>query len=181
WDAFGRYQEHRVEAAFAQARSPSDLRAFVTDHPGRELSGVAELELADGDYAAGRPAQAQREYAHAAILLRGHPLEDRAEIGLAVTEIETGKPAAGKAALQRIMNDPKQLAVNRAEAGSQLASLAASAGDGAEVRRLAAELMQIDANSPWTQRAFAISADMPAASPPPAAGAPAISFKPAAK
>lgn len=157
WDFVRQHHEGSVQSQFAQAMTPADLKAFVAAHPDRELAGVADLELADRDYASGDVVAAVSEYADAARILKGKPLEERAEIGLGVSQLQAGQTSDGEATLRRILDDPAQLPVLRAEAGSELASVAAAQGNRAEVQQLAMRLMQIDQNSPWTQRAFALT------------------------
>ena len=83
----------------------------------------------------------------------------------------------GVAALRELSGDLHQFKAVRAEATYQLASLAASAGRADEVQKLSVQVMQIDPNSSWAQRAFALQARVPAASAAPAQ--PVASPKPA--
>lgn len=178
WGFIDQQHEGSIEAQFARATTPQELRAFADSHPGHELAGVADVELGDQAYAAGRMGEAIADYTDAQRILAGKPLAGRAEMGAAMAEVQSGQAAQGRATLESILNDTKELPVVRTEAGSQLASLAAAAGNYSEVRRIAQELMQIDADSPWTQRAFALTAQAPAAA---ATGAPTISLQPQAK
>jgi predicted negative regulator of RcsB-dependent stress response len=183
WDYIQAQREVGVREEYAAAALPEQLTAFIAAHPGHELAAVAQLQLADQAYAAGRSTEAVTAYTQAADLLKGGPLAGRAEIGLAMAQIQGGQTADGQANLHRIADDPTRAAVLRAEAGYQLASLAAAAGHADEVQKIALQLMQVDPSSPWTQRAFSLQATLPpAAAAAPSPGAtPGISFKPADK
>jgi len=176
WDYYQAQQEAGVRQEYAAAALPEQLKSFVAAHPTHPLAGVAELQLADEAYAAGRAADAVADYSQAAGILKGGPLAARAQLGLAMAQIQSGQAAEGQAGLQALADDAHQLTVVRAEATYQLASLAASAGHPDEVQKRATQLLQLDPSSPWTQRAFSLQA---AAAPAAGSAAPAgISFKP---
>jgi predicted negative regulator of RcsB-dependent stress response len=175
WDYIQAQREVGVREEFAAAALPDQLRTFIAAHPDHVLAAVAQLQLADQAYAAGRAAEAVPAYTQAADLLKGGPLEARAQLGLAMAQIQAGQATEGQALLHQLADDTRQSAIIRAEAGYQLASLAASAGRADEVQKLALQLMQVAPNSPWTQRAFSLQASMPAAAA--AAPAPGVSFR----
>ena len=176
WEYYQAQQEAGVRQEYAAAAPPEQLKSFVAAHPTHPLAGVAELQLADEAYAAGRAADAVADYSQAAGILKGGPLAARAQLGLAMAQIQSGQAAEGQAGLQALADDAHQLTVVRAEATYQLASLAASAGHPDEVQKRATQLLQLDPSSPWTQRAFSLQA---AAAPAAGSAAPAgISFKP---
>jgi predicted negative regulator of RcsB-dependent stress response len=176
WEYYQAQQEAGVRQEYAAAALPEQLKSFVAAHPTHPLAGVAELQLADEAYAAGRAADAVADYSQAAGILKGGPLAARAQLGLAMAQIQSGQAAEGQAGLQALADDAHQLTVVRAEATYQLASLAASAGHPDEVQKRATQLLQLDPSSPWTQRAFSLQA---AAAPAAGSAAPAgISFKP---
>src|SRR5471032_1135940 len=180
WQYFNAQKELGVERDYAAAGNPEQLRAFAEAHPGHALAGVAELRLADSAYQAGQNADALAAYDRAGTLLDPTGiLAARARLGAAVIKVQTGQAADGVSALRQLAEDPKQFSNIRAEADYHLASIAAEAGRADETRQLATQLMQIDPSSPWTQRAFALQAKLPApAAPLPAAPAApgAISF-----
>lgn len=176
WQYFSAQKELGIEKAYAEAGNPEQLRAFVEAHPTHSLAGVAELRLADAAYQAGQNADALAAYARAGTLLDpAGVLAARARLGAAIVKVQTGQGAEGLSALRQLAEDPKQFSNIRAEASYDLASIAAEAGRADETRQLATQLMQIDPSSPWTQRAFALQAKLPAPAPTPApAGAPAL-------
>jgi hypothetical protein len=55
-----------------------------------------------------------------------------------------------------LLNDTTLLKQIRCEAGYHLASVAAAAGRNADVQKFAEQVMQIDATSPFAERAFAL-------------------------
>lgn len=177
---FSEQREEGVQTDFAAAHTPEQIRAFVAAHPDHELSGLADLELADQAYSAGQASAALSGYNEAKRVLKDPALASRAAIGSAMVQIQLGQVDSGTAALRKLMDDTTQLPVVRAEAGYQLATLAAAAGQADEVQRLAVQLVQIDKDGPWTKNAFNLTVAKPAgapAAPPPAS----ISLKPAGK
>ena len=179
WDYFSAQKERSIEQEFAAASTADKLRAFADLHPGHPLAGVALLSLADGDYASGRIGEAAAGYQRAVDALKTSPLEGRARLGLAMSEIQSGQVSDGVAGLRELVDDTKEFQAVRAEAAYHLASMAAAEGRGEEVQQLSTQLLQIDPNSPWTQRVFALQASLPAApasAKTPTPGAPAISF-----
>lgn len=177
WEYWGIQKEAAIEADFAACSTPEKFKAFAAAHPGHTLAGIAELRLADAAYASQRSAEAADGYAKAAADLKATPLGSRAQLGLAMSQIQAGKASEGETALRQLAADLRQFKAVRVEATYQLASLAASAGRPDEVQKLALQAMQIDANSPWAQRAFGLQAKQVAQ--PPAQPAPAP--KPATK
>jgi predicted negative regulator of RcsB-dependent stress response len=181
WDYFARQQEEGIRKEFAEATTPDKLQAFSAAHPDHILGGIAQLVIADGDSKAGRALAAVSGYSRAFTILKSGPLAARAQLGLAMAKIQSGEKSEGEASLHALADDAHQFQAVRAEALFQLASLAASAGNGEEVQRLAMQLMQIDPSSPWAQEAFALEAEMPPSAPraPMVAPAkPAFSLKP---
>jgi predicted negative regulator of RcsB-dependent stress response len=184
WEYFAREREAGIQQEFAAADAPEKLQAFADAHPSHALAGLAELRIADFAYASGRLDSAIIGYGRAIDILKTGPLAARARLGLAMAKIQSGLTGEGEASLHQLADDPTQYKAIRAEATYQLASLAASSGQGAEVEKYSVQLMQIDPNSPWTQRAFGlqslVSPTGPAANPANPGPVPAISFRPGA-
>jgi predicted negative regulator of RcsB-dependent stress response len=179
WDYVQVQREQGIERDYAQATTPAALRAFADLHPGHPLAGVALLTLADQAYAEGRMADAVAGYERADEALKSGPLAARAQLGEAISEVQSGQVADGEAALRALAADSKQISTIRAEATYHLATLAAAEGRADEVQSLATQLLQIDPSSPWVQRVFSMEASLPPPAPgAAAAGSPAISFQP---
>jgi len=179
WEYFAAQRESGVEAEYAAATTPGRLKAFSAAHPDHPLAALAHLQTADEAYAANNIAEALAGYQQASAILKTGPFAARARLGLAMCQVQSGQNAEGEATLRQLAEDAQGFRAVRTEATYQLASLAAAAGRPAEVQRLAAQLLQIDPNSSWTQRAFALEAEQAVASGPSAPGrAPGISFKP---
>jgi len=183
WRYLAAQRELQIEQDYAKASNPAELQAFIAAQPGHELTGIAELRVADEAYASGDLAAALVSYDLASSSLQTPVLAARARLGAAIAQIQSGQANEGMQTLKQLADDPKQFQALRAEAAYHLASLAAAAGQADQVRQLSAQLLQIDPQSPWTQRAFALQESLPAAAAPaPAAGgSPAISFPAAAK
>jgi len=188
WDYYANQREEGIRKEFAEATTPEKLQAFATAHPDQILGGIAQLLIGDDDSRAGKAAEAIDNYNRAYARLKGgppaaRPLAARAQLGIAMAQIQSGKQAEGEAALRQLADDKDQYQVIRTEALYQLASLAASAGRADEVQRLAMQLMQTDPSSPWAQQAFELEAGMPhpaaPLAPAVAAPAPVIPLKPA--
>lgn len=176
WDYMARKREEEVGKTYAAATTPEQLKAFAAAHPDHTLGGIAQLRMADDAYAAGKAADALAGYEKAVATLKEGPLVARAKLGRTLAKLQTGKAAEATSELQQLANDAKQFKGLRAEAAYHLASLAAEAGNGADVQKYSDQLMQIDPQSPWTSRAMSLRASMPVTAvplPAPAAGAPA--------
>lgn len=170
WDYLARQKELDVEKDYAAATTPEARKAFAAVHSGHSLAGIAELLLADEAYAAGKATDALAGYEKVIATIKTGPLTARAQLGRAMAKIQTGKTADGTAELKQLAGDPAQFKGVRAEAAYQLTSLAADAANGAEVQKFADQLMSIDPQSAWAQRAMSLRAMFPAA-PVPAAAA----------
>lgn len=174
WDYLARQKELEVERAYA-ATTPEQLSAFAAAHADHVLGAIAQLRMADDAYTAGKSEEAITGYDKALARLEDGPLLARAKIGRAMAKIQAGKTDEGKKEIAELANNVDELQPARAEATYHLASLAAAAGQAAEVQRLSDQLMQIDASSPWASRAMSLRANMPvtAASAPGGGAAPA--------
>jgi hypothetical protein len=165
WDFYQAQREAAIEGDYAAATTPDKLKTFAAANPGHVLAGVAQLQLADGDYAAARFAEAQADYDQAAATLKTGPFAARAQFGSAMAKLAAGKTTEAEAALKQFSNDATQMKGIRAEATYRLASLAAEAGRSDDVAKLSDQLMQIDPSSPWTQRALQLRSSLPVAAP----------------
>ncbi len=166
WDYLNRQKELDVEKDYAAATTPEARKAFAAAHPEHSLAGIAQLRLADDAYAAGKFADALVGYEAVQKTLHGGPLAARAKLGAALAKISSGKAADGIAELKALAGDPSQFKGVRAEAAYQLTSLAADAANGADVQKFADQLMSIDPQSAWAQRAITLRAMYPAAPAP---------------
>jgi len=80
-----------------------------------------------------------------------------------MAEIQAGQVSDGESGLRRLLGDSQQSNSVRVEAGYDLASSAAASGRPAEVESIAQQIIQIDPESPWAQRAFALASTLPRA------------------
>jgi hypothetical protein len=172
--AFGAYAESReraIAAEYAAAKDSAGLKAFAQAHPEAELAGVAQLRVADEAYAAGNFAAAQADYEAAAKALSGQVLGDRARLGAAISKLQAGDTAGGKAALEALAKDLVFTRTLRAEAAFHLALQARDAGQPAEAKKMIELVLTADATGLWAQRAMQLRSSLPA-DPAPAAQAP---------
>jgi tetratricopeptide (TPR) repeat protein len=186
WDLAAGQREAAVEKDYAAANTSEKLKSFAAANAGHPLAGVAQLRIADEAYSAGKYADAVGAYEAAATILKTGPFAGRAHLGAAMARLGLGKTTEGEATLRQISGDTGQLKGLRAEATYDLASLAADAGQTADVMKLSDQLMQIDPSSQWTQRGLALRARLPAPAMDTKPGAaspalPAISIKPDGK
>lgn len=163
WDYLARQRELDVERAYAVATTPEQLKAFAAAHEGHSLAGLAQLRVADDSYTAGKYADALAAYEKALPALTGSPFAARAQLGRAMAKVLSGKAAEGSGELKQLAADANQLAAVRAEATYNLASLAAEAGNAADVQKYTDQIMQIDPSSPWAQRGMMLRASLAAA------------------
>jgi hypothetical protein len=182
WNYLAAQKEAGVQSEYAAAHTPEQMKAFVAAHPDHALAGLTDLQLADQAYTAGQSAAALSGYQEAARVLKDPALKARAVIGAAMVQIGMGQTAEGQAALRKLLDDGSQLPVIRAQAGYQLAALAASTGQADEVQRIQAQLIQIDKDGPWTKNSFELTvaktgSATPAAAPAVAPTKSGISFK----
>lgn len=172
WEYMQRQNAREVQAAFQAANTPEKRRAFIAANPDSVLAGVAELQLADEAYSAGKGSEALAGYEKAIGMLEEGPLQTRAKMGRALSKVMAGKTAEATADLKQIANDTAELEPARTEAAYHLASLAAEAGDPAEAQKYIDQLNQIDPGSMWARRAMMLQASLPRPAAP-AAQAPA--------
>jgi hypothetical protein len=172
WDYMSHQRELGIEADYAKATSPEQLKAFAAAHPDHSLAGLAQIQIADEAFSAGKSADALAGYEKAIAILKTGPLATRAQLGRAVAQIQTGKAAEATTELKRIAADANLPITARAEANYHLANLAAAKGDSAEVQKLSDTLNQLDPTGIWTARAMALRASLPVP-PAPAASTPA--------
>lgn len=167
-----------VQKEYAAATTPEQLKTFAAAHPDHNLGAVAQIRIADDAYKAGKAADAAAAYDKAASIIKTGPLAARAQLGAAVSKVQSGKATEGSAELKKLVDDTNQVKAVRAEAGYYLTSLAIEAGDATQAQKLVDQLMQIDATSSWTQRAMMMKASMPTKpAPAGAAAAPAEAAK----
>jgi hypothetical protein len=174
WDYYAAQRELGIEGEFVAATTPAQQRTFVATHPDHALSGVAEIQIGDAAYAANQIPDALAAYTQAVDILKTGPLSARAELGLAMCKIQSGRVEEGEAALRQLADDATGFKAVRSEAAYHLASLAAVAGRTAELQKLSTQILQIDPNSPWAERVFALQAQQSAS----AGRLSGVSFKP---
>ena len=161
WDYLNAQKELGIRNEYSLCVTPDSFRSFAANHPGHPLAGVAEVAIADNSYATGKYADAVTGYTAAIGDLPVGPVQSRARMGLAMSLALSGKTAEAETNLKQMLNDTNLLKAVRCEAGYHLASLALGEGKKDEVRQVAEQVMQIDATSPFAERAFALRSSVP--------------------
>src|SRR5450432_3175459 len=81
---YNTYLEHRQDVLsdeYRTAEKNAQLSSFIASHPGEQLTGVAQINLADKAYEAGKYSEAVDLYQRAADNLKTGPLGGRALLG----------------------------------------------------------------------------------------------------
>jgi len=172
WERMQAKHEGAIEAEYAQAATPDQLRAFAAAHPGHALAGIAQLRIADEAYAAGKASEAAAGYDKVLSVLKDGPLASRARVGRALANVQAGKTSEGESQLKQIANDASEFKAIRSEAAYQLASLAVDAHNTADAQKYIELLNQIDPSSAWARRAVQLQASLPRATGPAVGTAP---------
>jgi hypothetical protein len=154
WDYLNVQKELGIKKEYLECTTPDSYLSFAAKHPGEPLSGVAEETVADNSYTSGKYGDALRAYTSAIADLPVGPIRSHARLGQAMCLDLTGKPVDAEANFRLIMEDAAELKTIRCEAGYHLAGIAVAAGRGADVPKIAEELMKIDASSPFAERTF---------------------------
>ncbi len=165
-------QAEAVQAAYAAATTETQLRDFITANATDPLAGIAQLRLADGAYTAGNFTESHTAYVKALPLLAGTPLAPRAQLGAAVTLLQSGDTTAASTALTQIADAASLPKATRAEAAYDLAVLAAAAGQSDQVMRLTVQIATIDPTGQFAQRASELSSRPSAPTAGPVSGTP---------
>jgi hypothetical protein len=163
WDYMAAQKEQAVRQEYAAASTSEKLKTFADAHAGHVLAGIARLRLADEAYVAGKGAEAVTAYEAALPVLKDSLLADRARLGLAMAKVQAGRAADGEAALRELAGQADASKGVRTEAAYHLASLAHTAGRTEDVNKYTDQIMQIDAGSPWAQRAQMLRLQTPIA------------------
>ena len=167
-------KELEIEKEYAACTTPDAFKAFAAEHRNHPLGALVELKLADEAFINGKFAEAVANYEKAVADLPAGPFQSRAKLGLAMSQVRSGKTADAEAGLRKILNDAAEYKAVRCEAGYDLAEVAVAGGHPNEVQNLATQLMQIDPTSPFAERAFALRSELgPAAGSAPVIAVPA--------
>lgn len=171
WEYMQEQKENEVRKAYGAATTSEQLKSFSVAQGDHILAGLAQIQLADEAYTAGKGTDAVAAYDKAIATLKDGPLVARARLGRAMAKVQAGKAAEANTELKQLADDANQLKAIRTEAAYHLTSLAVEAGNAADAQKYSDQLMQIDPMSPWTQRGLALRATLPATpSAAPAAG-----------
>lgn len=160
WELMQRKKDDDVKAAYAAATTAEQKKAFAASHQGHVLEGIAYVTMGDDYYKDGKFADAVTAYDKAVSVIKKGPLQARAQLGRALAKVGAGKAGEAATELKQIADDKNQAKIIRAEAAYNLTSLAVEAGNATDAQKYVDQLVQIDASSPWTQRAMGLRASM---------------------
>ena len=129
-DAYQRSQVVILQDSYQSTRQdPSSLLDFAEKNQGNSLSGLAFLTLADQAYSDGDYNLAINHYLYAVKNLLVPIFRNRAQLGLAMSQIGADKIVEGKEALQILLRDLDAASNFRAKAGYNLIILLMSEGN----------------------------------------------------
>jgi predicted negative regulator of RcsB-dependent stress response len=162
WEYMGVQKEREIGRAYALAKTPEQLQSFAKAQAGHELAGIAWVQVADAAYADGKYSDAVSAYQAARKDLTGGPIGDRAALGLAMAQLQSGQASEGQSGLKQLVDASGVSKGVQVEAAYQLASLAHASGNAEVVKQYTDRIMQIDPASPWAQRAMTLRTAGPA-------------------
>lgn len=128
--------EEKLQSEFAEVITTDEELNFATEHADKPLGGLAFLEIADEEYAAGNYLQASSHYdaAVAPLTASNSPLSARARLGAALSRLRHGDDT-GLDMLDELARDPDAIEYIAAEAAYHHAVASWERGDLAAVRR----------------------------------------------
>jgi tetratricopeptide (TPR) repeat protein len=158
--------EASTRRAFAEATTEEAMKAFAESHKGHALSGAAYLTLADKAYERGEFNQAIDNYEMAARNLDLPVLTNRAELGRAISFIQSGLPSKGIPLLLGLGADEAAPTAIRCEAYHHLASLAIEAEDYDAAGGYLDNIEELAPVGIWASRVTSIRNTLPTVSEP---------------
>jgi predicted negative regulator of RcsB-dependent stress response len=111
-----RAEKHTQESYLAAGNSAEALVSFASEKGKHPLAGASYMQLATAEFARGEYIQAAEHYALAADILSGSAFAERARLGMAMSELMSGKVDSGLESLRAIMDNPDYTELTRAEA-----------------------------------------------------------------
>jgi hypothetical protein len=154
WRYLNDQKELAIQKEYSECLTPDAYLAFAVKHPGHPLAGVAEETVADSAYSSGKYLDALKAYSSAATDLPEGPVRSHAKLGQAMSLLLTGRTGEAEADLRQLMEDAGQMKAIRCEAGYHLAGLEVAAGRGAEVQKIAEQLIKIDPANGFAERTY---------------------------
>lgn len=158
--------EASTRRAFAEATTEEAMKAFAESHKGHALAGAAYLTLADKEYERGEFNQAIDNYEMAGKILDLPILTYRAELGRAISFIQSGLPSKGQPLLVDLGEDETAPMAIRCEAYHHLASLAIETEDYDTAGGYLDTIEELAPVGIWASRVTSIRNTLPAVSEP---------------
>ncbi len=154
-----------VQEDYAAADDSASKLAFAQEESGNPLSGFAYRELAAEAYEAGEYDKAAEYFENATKSAQG-AIKESAQMGHAMSLLQTGQTAEARSVLETIVADKD--AGNIAEARYRLAALAVESEDFDQARSLVADLQSNFTQETfyWIQKAMSLQSQIPAETTP---------------
>jgi len=154
WKMMQADQKLAMQADYNAAIGDTEqLRSFGEANRSTLLGGLALLEAADDQYAAGEYTAAAELYSQSLEPLQESVVVYRARLGLAVSQIKSGQLDLGKNTLQSLLDASSALASIRAEAAVELAQIELANGNRDAAKALLQRVEDLPYAEYWKARA----------------------------
>ncbi|MGC9452316.1 MAG: tetratricopeptide repeat protein [Oceanipulchritudo sp.] len=153
---FEQRKEDSIRETFAAADTIELKMAFIEEHPEHQLSGLAQLQVADERYGEGEYGVAAEQYADAADIFEDPTLVSRALLGQGMSLLQSGRTEDGHSVLEAIALDSSALDQTRGEAAYHLAVSYWEAGETEKALEATDIILQLEGASLWVFRANAL-------------------------
>lgn len=134
-------------------KDPVGLLDFAENNHGKPLSGFAYLTLADQAYSEGNYSTSENHYLRAVENLPMAIMRNRAQLGVAMSQIDAGRVNEGKEVLQALLNDLSAVSNFRAKAAYKLIILLLSEDRDDEAASILKE-MKVDSGNGSLEQTF---------------------------
>lgn len=173
WGILTVVQERReaaIQAAYQEAVSIDELRAFADEHSPHSLAGAAYLRVADYHFENEEYAEAAEFYERASADLENPAAAGRSQVGRGVALALAGQENEALAHLEEVARNPDHLSAIRTEAHYHAASLAIELGQTELARNHLDQVMELDRSQMWASRAMRLQQSLPPPAPEPVEG-----------
>lgn len=154
------YRVRNLQTAFLNVKSTEQLKDFANEFKKEPLAGVALVRLADLSYTENNFPLAAAYYREALEPLKGTELEERAQIGLAISLLQNKDTKEGEALLTEMSQSPKVSINMKAQALYQLFILSVAQKNYSQAHQLLSTLSSLSDNNPWADKAGQLAASI---------------------
>jgi len=160
WQGWILYQQHaanQLQTEYQALDGASSLLSFAQSHPDNTLGKLAQLEAADAFYKDGKFADASKAYAQAAAIWSTETYGQRARLGQALSQLQSGDATGGRQQLEALAQDTQAVDNYRAEAAFNLAVLAIQSHDKATASKWLDKVKTFKNSQSWSSEATTLS------------------------